>query len=55
MAINIFQDPTKSIPKKSQNIVRVSMDEIEIGGRKDCLPKADSNEKMAIQHTTRSA
>lgn len=41
--MNIFENSTKSLPKKSDNIVRVPMDELEIGGRKDHLPKADSN------------
>lgn len=42
--VNIFQDSTKSVPKSSANIVRVSMTEDEISGRKDHMPKADSSE-----------
>lgn len=42
--VNIFQNNTKTLPKKSANIVRVSMDELEIGGRKGHLPKADEND-----------
>lgn len=42
--VNIFKDETKSIPKKSANIVRVAMDQNEIAGRKDHLPKADPSE-----------
>lgn len=41
--VNIFQDPTKSVPKTSANIVRVSMTESEIAGRKDHMPKADTS------------
>lgn len=51
--VNIFQDSTKSIPKKSNNIVRVPMDELEIGGRKDHLPKADPSEAV-ISHVANS-
>lgn len=51
--VNIFQDSTKSIPKKSENIVRVPMDELEIGGRKDHLPKADTN-SATILHVANS-
>lgn len=41
--VDIFQNSTKSVPKKSENIVRVSMTESEIAGRKDHMPKADEN------------
>jgi len=44
MAINIFQDSTKSVPKSSPNIVRVSMTQADIAGRKDHMPKADASE-----------
>jgi len=53
MAINIFQDNTKSIPKSSPNIVRVSMTENEIAGRKDHMPKAESS-KADIMHVSNS-
>ena len=49
--MNIWQNPTKAIPKGADaQIVRVPMDQIDIAGRKDHLPKADSNSAMAIQH-----
>lgn len=51
--VNIFQDSTKSIPKKSNNIVRVPMDQLDIGGRKDHLPKADASE-ATISHVANS-
>jgi hypothetical protein len=47
---NIFQDPTKSAPKKDSQIIRVTMEQSDIAGRKDHLPKADSNSGMAISH-----
>jgi hypothetical protein len=49
--VNIFQDPTKSIPKKpSAMIVRVPMDQLEIGGRKSHLPGKDDTSGMSISH-----
>ena len=42
--VNIFQDNTKSVPKSSPNIVRVTMTQSEIAGRKDHMPKADSSD-----------
>lgn len=51
--MNLFQDPTKSIPKKSENIVRVTMEQSEIAGRKDHLPKADES-KAEIVHVANS-
>ena len=49
MGINIFQDKTKSVPKSSANIVRVSMTEDEIVARKESMPKADIS-KADIVH-----
>lgn len=51
--MNIFKDSTTSIPKKSQNIVRVPMDQDEMTGRKDHLPKADTSE-ASISHVANS-
>lgn len=51
--MNIFQDQTRSLPKKSENIVRVSMTENEIAGRKDHMPKADTSE-ASIVHVANS-
>jgi len=40
MATNLFQDATKAIPMKADaQIVRVDMEEQQIGGRKSHLPK----------------
>ncbi len=50
MATGIFQDPTKSLPKKDEQIVRVPMDEQEIGGRKSHLPGSPKSGALAIQH-----
>lgn len=42
--VNLFQDGTKSVPKSSQNIVRVPMTQDELTGRKDHMPAADPSE-----------
>lgn len=48
---NIFQDPTKSLPMKADDqIVRVNMEELEIGGRKSHLPGQMKSDKMSVQH-----
>lgn len=46
---NLFQDPTKSIPTKDAQIVRVDMEQQDIGGRKSHLPKEGKGE-ASIQH-----
>lgn len=48
--VNIFQNPTKSLPKKDSQIVRVSMEESEIGGRRDHMPAKDMSPQMSISH-----
>ena len=50
MAQDIFRDPTKSLPKKDEQIIRVPMDELVIGGRKSHLPGNARSGPMAIQH-----
>jgi hypothetical protein len=48
---NIFQDPTKTLPMKTDDqIVRVNMEELEIGGRKSHLPGQMKSDKMTVQH-----
>lgn len=49
--VNIFQDPTKTIPKGTDSqIVRVPMDQIDIGGRKSQLPNSQKSTDMSISH-----
>ena len=48
--VNIFQNSTKSIPTSDEQIVRVNMEEQEIGGRKSALPAGQMSPKMAISH-----
>ena len=48
--LNIFQNNTKSIPESDEQIVRVGMKEIEIGGRTSHLPGQQKAEKMGLSH-----
>ena len=53
--VNIFQNGAKSVPMKADDqIVRVSMDQIDIGGRKDHLPAADKSGALNISHVPNS-
>ena len=48
---NLFQDPTKTLPMKTDDqIVRVNMEELEIGGRKSNLPGMQKSGSMTVQH-----
>lgn len=49
--INIFQNAAKTVPQKAdEQIVRVDMEQIDIGGRKDHLPAADKSGVLGISH-----
>ena len=48
---NIFQNTTKSIPKTPDSqTVRVPMDQIDIGGRKDHIPNGAKGGELTISH-----
>ena len=48
--VNIFQNSAKTVPTSDEQIVRVNMEEIEIGGRKDHLPAAQRADRMTLSH-----
>ena len=48
--VNIFQNSAKSIPTSDEQIVRVNMEEIEIGGRKSHLPAQMKSGAMGLSH-----
>jgi hypothetical protein len=48
--LNIFQNSAKSIPTSDEQIVRVNMEEIEIGGRKSILPAQQKSPAMGVSH-----
>jgi hypothetical protein len=47
---DIFRDNTKAVPKSDPQIVRVDMEEEQIGGRKSHLPKGMKNDSMTVSH-----
>ena len=48
--LNIFQNNAKSIPTSDEQIVRVDMEQIDIGGRKSHLPAGNKSDKLTISH-----
>ncbi|HSV26169.1 MAG TPA: hypothetical protein VLJ17_24485 [Xanthobacteraceae bacterium] len=48
--LNIFQNSTKSVPTSDEQIVRVGMEQIDIGGRKSHLPKQEKSGAMTLSH-----
>ena len=49
-SVNIFQNATKTLPKSDDQIIRVNMEQIDIGGRKSHLPAQDKSGDMTISH-----
>ena len=48
--VNIFQNNAKSIPTSDEQIVRVDMEQIDIGGRKSHLPGQEKSGSMTLSH-----
>lgn len=48
--MDIFHNPAKSIPKSDEQIVRVDMEQQEIGGRKSALPAGQKSNAMTVGH-----
>lgn len=48
--INIFQNSAKAIPKSDAQIVRVDMEQADIGGRKSHLPSQMVSDKLPLSH-----
>jgi len=52
-SFDLFHNPMRNVPKSDDQVVRVSMEELEIGGRKVALPKNDSGAgAMSIRHVS---
>lgn len=47
---NIFQDTTKKVPTGDSQIIRVDMEQQDIGGRKNHLPAQSKSDAMSIAH-----
>lgn len=52
--MDIFRDPTKTLPKKDEQIVRVPFDEQQIGGRLSHIPRPTAADRMDISHVPNS-
>ena len=48
--MNIFQNPTSKVPTNDPQIVRVDMEQMDIGGRKTHLPNANKATDMNVTH-----
>ena len=48
--MDIFKNTTSKLPTSDEQIVRVSMEEQEIGGRKSHLPAQEKSPAMSISH-----
>lgn len=47
---DIFQDPTKSIPKSDPRVVRVAFDQEELGARQSHIAGIHQKSSMDIKH-----
>ena len=50
MGNDIFSNSTKSIPTSDSQIIRVDMEQQDIGGRKSHLPADMKSDAMSITH-----
>jgi len=48
--VNLFQNSAKMIPTSDEQIVRVDMDVLEIGGRKSHMPAANKSGALGLSH-----
>jgi hypothetical protein len=53
--LNIFMNGTKSVPSSDEQIVRVSMEQIDLGGRKSHLPAQHVEPKLALSHVANAS
>ncbi len=52
--VDLFHNPVKSVPTSDEQIIRVNMEEIEIGGRKSHLPAQQKSGALGISHVPNS-
>lgn len=48
--VDVFKNPTTKLPTSDAQIVRVDMEQLEIGGRKSHLPKSSTSPELSISH-----
>ena len=51
---NIFQNNAKMVPKSDEQIVRVDLDKMDIGGRKSDLPASMKSGALGLSHVPNS-
>lgn len=51
---DIFKDPTKALPKKDEQIVRIPFEQQEIAGRTGHIPSPGKSGPMTITHVPNS-
>jgi len=49
--VDLFKDSTSKIPKSDPQIVRVDMEQQDVGGRKSHLPAQQKADKLTVSHT----
>ncbi len=52
--MDLFRNPTKSIPTSDEQIVRVGMEQDDIQGRKSHLPAQEKSGALTISHVPNS-
>ena len=52
--VDLFRNPVKSVPTGDEQIVRVDMEQIDIGGRKSALPAQNKSAALPISHVPNS-
>lgn len=50
MPVNIFQNNAKTVPTSDEQIVRIDMDKMDIGGRKSHLPSQEKSGALGLSH-----
>lgn len=52
--MDLFHNPAKSVPTSDEQIVRVGMEQSDIGGRKSALPAQEKSGVLTISHVPNS-
>ena len=50
MPVNIFQNNAKTIPKSDEQIVRIDLDVLQLGGRKSHMPAQEKSGALGLSH-----
>lgn len=54
MAVNIFNEPAKSIPRSDSRVIRIEFDKSDIGARKSHISGVASKNGNTIKHVAGS-